>query len=664
MCMHPHLESFIKDVQMPNCIVQAGQAMRVMEIVTPENYEQFLQAHSTLDLYFLGGARNDLGLQRAKDADILMKNSLFFDCDIRKTDVDISDGQIKEAADGIEEQLRNHPVLGQWRYIVFSGNGLHLYYFGDSIQITSAENWKGGMNTFIDKLEQATEMKFDRACTNVARIARLPGSFNCKSTERKLVEIVKFQDKRASFLQKIEALTQQAPKTVSKVSPKHWGEGIGGVGEGMRNQTAVSVIGKILGEIDPALWETAGWGGLKEWNAKNNPPLSEKELRTTFESIATKELSRRNGTSKKGASEIQYSPVLVHLEDVQAEEVSWLWEQRIPRGKLTIIEGDPGVGKSWVSFALIAAITAGKALPGQDFAEMPGDALLLVAEDGLGDTVRPRLEKMGADISRVHVLEAVKSEDGKEHSLCLADHLTALESALGAGGYALILIDPLNAFLGGKIDTNRDASLRTVLTPLKRLAEKYDVAVICIRHLTKSARDKAIYRGQGSIAYTAAARVVLLVGVHPTDEALRVIVCSKNNLTAFPSALAYAVVDGQFNWKGDVNVSADQLLEPSANEEEKSALEEAEEYLKEELRDGPKRARELYADAKDAGISERTLKRAKANLNIERTKDGFGKDGFWSWQLPSSPKSASKTVAPLVDKALPPQQLPLNHAGQ
>ncbi|MGB6836938.1 MAG: AAA family ATPase, partial [Dehalococcoidia bacterium] len=173
------------------------------------------------------------------------------------------------------------------------------------------------------------------------------------------------------------------------------------------------------------------------------------------------------------------TPILVRLADVERQEVEWLWEGRLPKGRLTILDGDPGVGKSWLALAIATAITRGTSLPGQESAGEPANVLLLTAEDGLADTVRARLEDMGADLKGVTVLTAVHDKEGNERHLSLVDNLAALDMALAPGGYGLVIIDPINAYLGIALDTHRDAALRSVLTPLAQLAERWGVAIIC-----------------------------------------------------------------------------------------------------------------------------------------------------------------------------------------
>jgi putative DNA primase/helicase len=349
-------------------------------------------------------------------------------------------------------------------------------------------------------------------------------------------------------------------------------------------------------------------------------------------------------------------PVLVRLSDVTPEQVAWLWKGRLPIGKMVIVEGDPDTGKSWLTLAIAAAVTTGAVLPGGEGRE-PADVLILTAEDGLADTVRPRLDEMGADVSRVIALPAVRDAAGAEQHPSLVRDLPHFEAVLAGGGFKLVIIDPLNAYLGTDLDTHRDAAIRSVLTPLAHLAEKYGVTIVCIRHLTK-ANQKAIYRGGGSIAYTAAARVVLLVGEHPDDKRLRVLAPVKNNLAPFPPSLTFQISeDGRFVWRGETSITADELQGPEMGDEGRAALDEAVAFLRETLADGPVKAKTVQREASEAGMSESTLKRAKAVLGVQtlRQQQGFGgENGYWVWELPSKVRRESPTLqgdqaAPLGD---------------
>ncbi|PIR53000.1 hypothetical protein COU76_03425 [Candidatus Peregrinibacteria bacterium CG10_big_fil_rev_8_21_14_0_10_49_10] len=344
--------------------------------------------------------------------------------------------------------------------------------------------------------------------------------------------------------------------------------------------------------------------------------------------------------SRRGSKSAAPSPVLLKICDVIKEEVDWLWFQRIPKGKLTIIEGDPGQGKSWLSLAITSAVTCGTHFPGQPPRKeiIPADVLLLAAEDGAADTIRPRLEVMGANLERVSILLAVKDSEGQERHLSLVEDLSAVDKALSEGQYGLVIVDPLNAYLGTQLDTHKDAAMRGVLTPLTRLAEKYNIALVCIRHLTKSAREKTIYRGQGSIAYTAAARVVHLVGTSPDNKEERVMVCTKNNLCPLPPSFAFEISGTEFKWKGEVDVDVERLLKAD-KDGRRTALENAMDFLSEALAERPRPAKDVMADAEHAGISERTLKRAKKELNVQANREG-GSKGHWIWSLPVDVKES------------------------
>ena len=339
--------------------------------------------------------------------------------------------------------------------------------------------------------------------------------------------------------------------------------------------------------------------------------------------------------------------VVVKLETVAREEVDWIWQDRLPLRRLTGFIGDPGVGKSWGLLGITTAITRGVALPGQTIGGDPAKALILTAEDGLADTVVPRLEDMGADVSMVRVLDAVQDHDSRQ-MLSLVTDIDIIEDALSReDDYKLLILDPINAYLGSVLDTHRDAALRSVLAPLADMAERYSIAVAFILHLTKGQADRAIYRAQGNIAYVAAARVVHLVGVNPDDEDERIMACIKNNLVAKPPAVTFTLNEGQFRWKGLTDIAPAALLKGDDDEEVRTgALAEAGDFLRQTLADGPRGAEATIKEATDVGIAKRTLMRAKAALKVSGKR--FGEMGVrggggWYWRLepydPSEPGS-------------------------
>lgn len=409
----------------------------------------------------------------------------------------------------------------------------------------------------------------------------------------------------------------------------------GGIVEGARNSTLTSIAGSLRHR---GLSESVIHKSLHVVNEECcEIPLPEREVQNIAKSIS-RYPAPVEYTSRESADGC--TPVIVCIADVQREEVQWLWKHRIPKGKLTLIDGDPSTGKSWLSLAIASALSRGFSLPGDDgpAEREPANVLLLTAEDGLADTIRPRLESMEADLSRVRVLKAIREKNGQERHLSLKNDLILIEGELAKTPYALIIIDPLNAYLGTEIDPNKDTALRAILTPLTQMAERYNVAILAIRHLTKSPRDRAIYRGLGTIGYTAAARVVHLVGVNPKKPQERVITCIKNNLALHPPAIAFEVTgDGCFYWKGETDVTAETLLGPEPSGEERGALGEAEAFLRVALLEGPRKVEDLKKEAKDAGIAPRTLERAKYSLGISSRKEG-GTGEPWTWGLPDHSK--------------------------
>ena len=343
------------------------------------------------------------------------------------------------------------------------------------------------------------------------------------------------------------------------------------------------------------------------------------------------------------------------LSDVEPERVEWLWPRRIPKGKITVLDGDPDNGKSVLTTDLAARVTSGLALPDGTQTEAAG-AVLISAEDGAADTIRPRFDAAGVDPARALLL-------GDEDHFAIPDDLPHLEDAVGEMGAALVVIDPIMAFFAADVNSNRDQDARRALTPLKRMAERTGAAVVLVRHLNKTPGGNPLYRGGGSIGIVGAACSGMVVGRHPDDDEIRVLAGQKNNLSLPPKSLAYAIETAEngaarIAYKGVSEATAGQLLRMPEDEEEKSALSEAKDFLLDELRDGPVGAKQVKEDARGADIRERTLKRAKAALGVKSIKEA---DGSWSWTLPRGraksdqppPDGPLGTVGPLGKDANP-----------
>ncbi len=222
---------------------------------------------------------------------------------------------------------------------------------------------------------------------------------------------------------------------------------------------------------------------------------------------------------------------LIHMSEIESEEVSWLWYPFIPYGKLTIVQGDPGDGKTTFVLNVAAKLSKGEALDEAMKCEEPIHIIYQTAEDGLADTVKPRLEKAGADCTRISVI------DESDKSLSMADE--RLEEALQRTNAKLLILDPIQAYLGGGMDMNRANEARDMTKRLGVLAEKYKCAIVLIGHMNKAAGNKAAYRGMGSIDFYAVARSVLLVGRIEGEPELRALVQIKNNLAAFGHSKAF-----------------------------------------------------------------------------------------------------------------------------
>lgn len=336
---------------------------------------------------------------------------------------------------------------------------------------------------------------------------------------------------------------------------------------------------------------------------------------------------------------------LRRLNTVARREVEWLWPGRIPLGKLTLLAGDPGLGKSFVTLDIAARISAGRSFPDDATGEqaLAGDVLLLSAEDDPADTILPRLEQMGARLDHVTVLDHVRCRDSGQIRRCarLDMDTEAIEEALDAlAAPRLLIIDPISAYMGG-VDSHRNADVREVLAALADMAQRRRLAVLAVTHLNKGAGGKAVYRAMGSLAFTAAARVVLMAKKHPDDPESRLLLPVKSNVRSATTALSYRIASGSVEW-GDALVAIDaDEVENGAQEGATTGVEEAAAWLAAALVGGPLPARVVIAEARTDGIAQRTLERAKRRLSVQSRRHA----GAWSWFLPPRPDAGAADSA-------------------
>ena len=313
---------------------------------------------------------------------------------------------------------------------------------------------------------------------------------------------------------------------------------------------------------------------------------------------------------------------IISMDEVQSKEVNWLWYPYIPYGKITIIQGDPGEGKTTLALRLAALLSKGETLPYDDTEREPVKIIYQTAEDGLEDTFKPRLEAAEADCTQIKVI------DESEAALSMLDE--RIEQAILKEKAKLMILDPIQAYLGAKMDMNRANEARDMTKHLGQVAERTGCAIVLIGHMNKNAGGKVAYRGMGSIDFFAVARSVLLVGRVKGQENWRAMIQIKNNLAERGHAKSFVLTDGVFTWKGDYDITEDELAggfapKTSKQEEAKDLLVSLSCTTKEAA------VSQIQEKARDRGISWRTMEMVKKELQIKSKKV----NNAWYWILDS-----------------------------
>ena len=338
---------------------------------------------------------------------------------------------------------------------------------------------------------------------------------------------------------------------------------------------------------------------------------------------------------------------LINMDSVEVEQIEWLLYPFIPYGKVTIIQGDPGEGKTTMVLQIIAKLTRGEpVLPVTDTTKekqsdeadsenndsdaegniqeqpsiLPVNVIYQTAEDGLGDTIKPRLLAAGADCSKVLVI------DDSDQPLTMAD--VRLEEAIVQTKAKMVVLDPIQGFLGADVDMHRANEIRPLMKRIAVLAEKYHCAVILIGHMNKNSNGKSSYRGLGSIDFQAAARSVLIVGRVKDEPEVRVVCHTKSSLAPEGTSIAFRLdKNNGFEWIGEYDISADELLNGDGRGQKSR---KAKEFLLEILANGGMTQKKIAEEAEARGIKSKTLWNAKRELEIDSVKRGKQ----WYWMLP------------------------------
>ena len=312
---------------------------------------------------------------------------------------------------------------------------------------------------------------------------------------------------------------------------------------------------------------------------------------------------------------------IIYMNEVVAQDISWLFRPLIALGKTTIIEGEPGIGKSFLTLSVAATTSTGGQNPLDTEQNFPlGKVLLMSAEDGLADTIKPRLDKMNADLCKIFAPKEIFTLD--EKGFLLLEKLVETEKPI------LVIIDPLMPFLAAKADSNKASDMRPFFKSLARIAQKFNCAIVITRHLSKNTDQNGVSRGLGSIDIAAAVRSILQVSNDMDNKEIKIVTHVKCNIGVKARPFGYKLNDGVFSIVGYLEDKVSDADEPQGE------MDRACEFLKDALKDGPLNALEVKNAAKDMGISKSTLDRAKKKLSVRSKRiTEAGSTNLWQWYL-------------------------------
>lgn len=549
---------------------------------------------------------------------------------------------------------------------IFTGHGVHAYWRLAS-PIRPGE-WSEVQNRLIVTLDS------DPAIKNPERIMRLPGFANVKDPDHPVDCFVLDADpSRIADLPDLLAHCRAAAQVVpvarvdepgrTQERPAFTDPERRAVAyaakwphctEGDRNDTAYLHACQLVNDL--SIPQGLALDLLRSWNAGNQPPLPDAEIISVVHSAhayhrftpgaklnrakcqpdRTEKRSRRSSRHET-AENVVPRPIYTCIADVEAKPVKWLWQYRIARAMLSLLIGIEGLGKTFVGLDIAAAVTRGRPWPDSEGAAdtpEPANVIILTSEDHLSYTIRPRFDRLGGDPARLFALQGVTLPTGSAF-FDIVHHLPAIKTMIEEiGNVALVLVDPLTAYLGA-VDQHNNGEVRVALAQFSSLAEQYGCAILGISHLSKDASKQAIHRTIGSVAFSAAARAVWLVGKDRDDPSKRLFLPVKMNVAKPAKGLRFGISDGRIEWDaGQFDYDADAVLSVDP-QEDAVVLSDACEWLSGLLSNGRVLSGEVQKLAKREQISLSTLRRAKAKLGVQAVHEGMGTGSVWFWTLPN-----------------------------
>jgi hypothetical protein len=621
--------------------------------------QEFIAKHNGVDnLYFQ--VNQPRGYPRKKPEKSEMKTAWFLhvDADAPKVPGSTPDEalvRVKEFKDAILNKIVTYPLKPTT--IIDSGNGYHIYWRIEPVELGTPEAIEA-----VESRNSALISFFggDRSCRDVSRIMRVAGTVNIATRTKRAAGLVNVR----TGLVEHNDLTYRLEQFPVDEEPQ-LDDSVGVTNESFISDVDQLPVSDRIKQIirsgaDPdgadksrsgALWQCllalTGKGCSDDTIIATicaNPIGDHLRDRSDFERKLLQQIdkARQQASTAGKASKTRETLETVCLADVKPEHIRWLWPERFALGKFSLLTGLPDLGKSQVTFYMAAQITTGGEWPCDEGAAPLGNVIILSAEDDPADTIRPRLEAAKADVNRIHLIQAVKQQDGVgRRGFDLTRDIVHLDQEVSRiGDVKLIIIDPISAYMGkpGKVDSHKDTDVRATLAPLQDLAARTRAAVIGVAHLNKSKTDNALSRVSGSLAFVAAARASFLVVKDPNDDERRLFIRMKNNLSKVHKGLAFTIKERRLKsisymapaveWDSDFSTSI--TAEEALGGGNANGASEAQDFIRDFLKDGRQLRTDIDAAGVERGFSKDQIRRAGDKLHVKIDREGFPSKSWWS----------------------------------